>query len=79
MFGEVGCLLLLVPSECIHRDETGTEILLTLDTDTGRFYVISDGKLTIFNALSVSIPNIGKLWKSLWGLLTKRVPTKRSS
>ena len=55
MFGAVDYVLLLVLSEGILTDETDTGILLTLDTDTGRFDVISDGKLTISDALSLSI------------------------
>ena len=59
MFGAVDYVLLLVLSEGILTDETDTGILLTLDTDTGRFDVISDGKLTISDELSLSIPCIG--------------------
>ena len=44
MFGAVDCVLLLMPLKGIHTDETDTRILLTLDTDTGRFDVIPDGK-----------------------------------
>ena len=43
MFGAVDYVLLLVLSEGILTDETDTGILLTLDTDTGRFDVIPDG------------------------------------
>ena len=59
MFGAMDYVLLLVLSEGILTDETDTGILLTLDTDTGRFDVISDGKLTISDELSLSIPCIG--------------------
>ena len=59
MIGAVDCVLLLVPSERILTDETDTGMLLTLDTDTRRFDVIPDGKLTISDALSLSIPCIG--------------------
>ena len=45
MFGAVDYVLLLVLSEGILTDETDTGILLTLDTDTGRFDVIPDEKL----------------------------------
>ena len=62
MIGAVDCVLLLVPSEGILTDETDTGILLTLDTDTGRFDVIPDGKLT--DALSLSIPCIRELARS---------------
>ena len=60
MLGAVDCVLLLVPLEGILTDETDTGILLTLDTDTGRFDVIPDGKLTISDALSLYIPCIGE-------------------
>ena len=43
MLGAVDCVLLLLLSEGILTDETDTGILLTLDTDTGRFDVIPDG------------------------------------
>ena len=49
MFGAVDYVLLLVLSEGILTDETDTGILLTLDTDTGRFDVISDGKLFLMH------------------------------
>ena len=49
MLGAVGCVLLLVPSEGILTDETDTGTLLTLDTDTGRFDVIPDGKLFLIH------------------------------
>ena len=49
MIGAVDCVLLLVPSEGILTDETDTWILLTLDTDTGRFDVIPDGKLFLMH------------------------------
>ena len=62
MIGAVDCVLLLVPSEGILTGETDTGILLTLDTDTGRFDVIPDGKLT--DALSLSIPCIFELARS---------------
>ena len=62
MFGAVDYVLLLVLSEGILTDETDTGILLTLDTDTGRFDVIPDGKLT--DALSLSIPCIRELARS---------------
>ena len=45
MIGAVDCVLLPVSSEGILTDETDTGILLTLDTDTGRFDVIPDEKL----------------------------------
>ena len=64
LLGAVDCVLLLVPSEGILADETDTGILLTLDTDTGRFDVIPDGKLTISDALSLSIPCIRELARS---------------
>ena len=47
-----------MPSEGIFTDETDTGILLTLDPDTRRLDVIPDGKLTISDALSLSIPCI---------------------
>ena len=62
MLGAVDCVLLLLLSEGILTDETDTGILLTLDTDTGRFDVIPDGKLT--DALSLSIPCIRELARS---------------
>ena len=55
MFGSVDCVLLLVPSEVILPYEIDTGILLRLDTDTGRFDVISEGKLTISDALSLPV------------------------
>ena len=58
MLEAVDCVLLLVPSEGIITDETDNGILLILDTDTGRFDVIPDGKVTISDALSLSIPCI---------------------
>ena len=79
MFGAVDCALLLMPSEGILPDETNTGILLTLDTDTGGFDVILDGKLIIPDALSLSIPYIGELGRSSWGLLSERGAVKLSS
>ena len=49
MIGAVDCVLLLVPSEGIPTNETDTGMLLTLDTDTGRFDVITDGKLFLMH------------------------------
>ena len=43
MIGAVDCVLLLVPSEGILTNERDTGMLLTLDTDTGRFDVITVG------------------------------------
>ena len=60
MLEGVDCVLLLVPSEGIITDETDNGTLLILDTDTGRFDVIPDGKVTISDSLSISIPCIGK-------------------
>ena len=79
MFGSVDCVLLLVPSEVILPYEIDTGILLRLDTDTGRFDVISEGKLTISDALSPPVWYIGKLWRSSWGLLAERGAAKLSS
>ena len=79
MIGAVDFVLLLVPSEGILTDETDTGILLTLDTDTGRFDVIPDGKLTISDALSLSIPCNGELARSSWGLLAEKGTAKLSS
>ena len=76
MIGAVDCVLLLVPSEVILADETDTGMLLTLDTDTGRFDVIPDGKLTISDALSLSIPCIGELTRSSWVLLAEKGAAK---
>ena len=79
MIGAVDSELLLVPSESILTDETDTGILLTLDTDTRRCYVIPDWKLTISDALSLSIPCIGELARSSWGLLAEKGTAKLSS
>ena len=38
-----------MPLEGILTDETDTGILLTFDTDTGRFDVIPDGKLFLMH------------------------------
>ena len=79
MFGAVDCVLLLMPLKGIHTDETDTRILLTLDTDTGRFDVIPDGKVNLSDALSVLFPCLGQLGRSSWGLLAERGATKLSS
>ena len=60
MLEAVDYVLLLVPSEGIITDETDNGILLILDTDTGRFDAIPDGKVTISDVLSLSIPCIGE-------------------
>ena len=78
IIGAVDCVLLPVPSEGILTDKTDTGILLTLDTDTGRFDVIPDGKLTISDALSLPIQCIGKLARSSLGLLAEKGTAKLS-
>ena len=60
MLGAVDCVLLPVPLEGILTDETDIGILLTLDTDTRRFDFIPDAKITISDALSLSIPCNGE-------------------
>ena len=67
MFGEMDCVLLLVPSEAILHDETNTGLLLTPDTGTGRYNVIPDNKLSIYDALSVSVPYSWEFGRSSWG------------
>ena len=79
MLGAVDCVLLLLPSEGILTNETDTGILLTIDTDTGRFDVIPGGKLISSDALSLSIPCIGELGRSSCGLLTKKGAAQLSS
>ena len=79
MIEAVDFVLLLVPSEGILTDETDTGILLTLDTDTGRFDVIPDGKLTISDALSLAVPFIGELARSSRSLLAGKGAAKLSS
>ena len=55
MIRAVDCVLLPVPSEGILTEETDTGILLTLDTDTGRFDVIPDEKLFLMLYMLIKV------------------------
>ena len=55
MIRAVDCVLLPVLSEGILTEETDTGILLTLDTDTGRFDVIPDEKLFLMLYMLIKV------------------------